>query len=165
MTRPACLCGCGQTPKGETARFMIGHDARYKSQLIAAAMGGDADAVARLEEFGWTRFLEKRMNRVEKTVIRKKNVEAGLPASTVLITPEMSEDAVAGLILGNTIRVQHSLLNGKLQYSEDIPVCKIRCVAEGEIDFYVLDHIGDKGRPVPGQLRTVRVESIVGVVG
>ncbi len=34
--RPACLCGCGGTPKGKTSRFISGHDARYHSALKRA---------------------------------------------------------------------------------------------------------------------------------
>jgi hypothetical protein len=31
--RPPCLCGCGGYPKGKTARFIPGHDARYHAAL------------------------------------------------------------------------------------------------------------------------------------
>jgi hypothetical protein len=34
-SRPPCLCGCGETPKGRRARFLPGHDARYHASLRA----------------------------------------------------------------------------------------------------------------------------------
>lgn len=27
--RPACLCGCGGTPRGKKSRYLPGHDARH----------------------------------------------------------------------------------------------------------------------------------------
>ena len=40
ITRRPCLCGCGEMPTRPTAEFVPGHDARYKSQLIAAHLAG-----------------------------------------------------------------------------------------------------------------------------
>lgn len=34
--RAACLCGCGETPKGKKARYLAGHDARHHAALKAA---------------------------------------------------------------------------------------------------------------------------------
>jgi hypothetical protein len=28
-----CLCGCGQTPKGQESRFLMGHDARLHGEI------------------------------------------------------------------------------------------------------------------------------------
>ncbi|MDP9438519.1 MAG: hypothetical protein M3P49_07225 [Actinomycetota bacterium] len=28
-----CLCGCGQTPKGQKSRFLMGHDARLHGEI------------------------------------------------------------------------------------------------------------------------------------
>jgi hypothetical protein len=54
-----CLCGCGS----EVAReFRPGHDARYKSQLIKAAIDGDNRAEATIHARGWGAFLEKSRN-------------------------------------------------------------------------------------------------------
>ena len=38
--RPSCLCGCGGTPSGKKARFIPGHDARYKGMLNRAHIAG-----------------------------------------------------------------------------------------------------------------------------
>lgn len=35
--RPACLCGCGGTPKGKKSRFIPGHDARWHAAQKRAA--------------------------------------------------------------------------------------------------------------------------------
>jgi hypothetical protein len=44
--RPACLCGCGGTPKGKKSRFVPGHDARYHSaEKKAAAEAAPAASV------------------------------------------------------------------------------------------------------------------------
>jgi hypothetical protein len=37
-TRPPCVCGCGGTPKGKSARFLPGHDARYHARIKAEAL-------------------------------------------------------------------------------------------------------------------------------
>lgn len=53
-----CECGClGATGGG---RYLPGHDAKHKAQLITAALDGDADAIQTLEDKGWTKFLDKR---------------------------------------------------------------------------------------------------------
>lgn len=50
-----CMCGCGEITKG--GRFLPGHDARLKSQLLTEAREGNEGAVQRLEELGWGHFL------------------------------------------------------------------------------------------------------------
>jgi hypothetical protein len=49
-----CECGCGAAVR---ARFLPGHDARLKSQLVREARAGDIEAKLRLERLGWLRFL------------------------------------------------------------------------------------------------------------
>lgn len=75
--KPYCLCGCGIRTKGGT--FVPGHDARYKSQLIAMAMGDDeiaaAEAARILEARGWTRFLDKKREVVAKAKAPRAKVE------------------------------------------------------------------------------------------
>lgn len=75
--KPYCLCGCGIKTKG--GQFVPGHDARYKSQLIATAMGNDLEAAAEaatiLEARGWTKFLDKKREVVAKTKAPRVKVE------------------------------------------------------------------------------------------
>lgn len=40
FTRPACPCGCGEYPKGKTAVFAMGHDAKLRGKLIRAHLTG-----------------------------------------------------------------------------------------------------------------------------
>lgn len=62
---PECECGCGNRTKG--GRFLPGHDAKLKKSLIEAALGGSKRATAKLEELGWTKFLEaKRAKTLKK---------------------------------------------------------------------------------------------------
>ena len=63
----SCLCGCGAQVAN---RFKQGHDAKLKSQLIHSALQGDEpEAEQRLEELGWTKFLDKaRKNRARKAL-------------------------------------------------------------------------------------------------
>lgn len=74
---PYCLCECGVKTKGGT--FVPGHDARYKSQLIAIAMGDDEEAAAAaqatLEQRGWTKFLDKKREVVAKARAPRAKVE------------------------------------------------------------------------------------------
>lgn len=60
-----CLCGClGMTKGGD---FMMGHDARHKSNLIREVLaGGNADAEAELDRRGWTKFLDKKRELTQK---------------------------------------------------------------------------------------------------
>lgn len=57
-SRP-CGCGCGDVTKGGT--FLPGHDARHRSDLLAVINGeasdGKPEAVARMRELNWGRFL------------------------------------------------------------------------------------------------------------
>lgn len=65
----ACECGCGeQCPR----RYLPGHDAKHKSALIAVATAESATAAQRrkaeqtIEELGWTQFLVKSQQRIER---------------------------------------------------------------------------------------------------
>lgn len=51
-----CLCGCGRPTGGE---FAPGHDARYKSQLLARYLDqDDSEALVILTKRKWTKFIE-----------------------------------------------------------------------------------------------------------
>jgi hypothetical protein len=52
---PQCECGCGGTTKG--GRFLPGHDAKLKKQLIGLALTGKKRAANRLEKLGWIKHL------------------------------------------------------------------------------------------------------------
>ncbi|MDP9363922.1 MAG: hypothetical protein M3Q10_06800 [Chloroflexota bacterium] len=47
-----CLCGCGGQPKGKKSRYVQGHDAKHRSQLLRQMRGhadrGAADELVRL---------------------------------------------------------------------------------------------------------------------
>lgn len=56
-----CECGCGSTVRN---RFLPGHDARLRSQLINQAIEARngrsrESARKRLDKLGWTHFLRK----------------------------------------------------------------------------------------------------------
>lgn len=70
-----CQCGCDGTTAG--GRYLPGHDARHKSQLIKAALAGSDDAAAQLKERNWTKFLDKarEMAARPKTEPRQKRTE------------------------------------------------------------------------------------------
>lgn len=59
-----CMCGCGGTTKG--GRFLPGHDAKLKSQLlhtirdIEARAPERARAIAQMDELGWGKFVASR---------------------------------------------------------------------------------------------------------
>lgn len=52
-----CMCGCGDITKG--GRFLPGHDARLKSNLLTEARAGSDQARERMAELGWERFLDE----------------------------------------------------------------------------------------------------------
>jgi hypothetical protein len=56
LKSPECECGCGGHTKG--GRFLPGHDAKLKKQLIGQALGGKKRARNRLEKLGWGKFLK-----------------------------------------------------------------------------------------------------------
>jgi hypothetical protein len=71
---PYCLCGCGIKTKGGS--FVPGHDARYKSQLIAKVIEGkdeDGEALRTIESRGWTKFLDKRRAVVSRVTAPKRH--------------------------------------------------------------------------------------------
>jgi hypothetical protein len=53
--RHKCLCGCNGYPK--KGRFLSGHDSRLKSRLIKAARGGSEEALEKLQELNWAKFI------------------------------------------------------------------------------------------------------------
>jgi len=53
---PECECGCDGNTKG--GRFLPGHDAKLKKELIALALSGKKRARNRLEKLGWGKFLK-----------------------------------------------------------------------------------------------------------
>ncbi len=69
---PACLCGCGGNTKG--GRYLPGHDAKHKSALIRAALGGGKRAEKKIGELGWTKFLEKARGKAVKLNIEPKRI-------------------------------------------------------------------------------------------
>lgn len=53
---PCCDCGCGAATRG--GRYLPGHDAKHKKQLIDDALHGSKRAESKLAKLGWTKFLE-----------------------------------------------------------------------------------------------------------
>lgn len=157
-----CLC-CGETTKSDTAQFLPGHDAKYKSQLIARVIESEDDeALGVIESRGWTKFLDKaRNNRSKKKIQREQAKKDGLPMNAIRITPEMDEDEVATAIVNRKIVVRYELRG--MDVEETIEVGRIRLVAEGEIDFWIKDYT-KKGEPMTNQCRTVKAEQIVGIL-
>ena len=64
-----CLCGCEGSPKA--GRFLPGHDARLKSDLVKTALGGSKRAAKKLEELGWAKFLVEAKARLEAKKARE----------------------------------------------------------------------------------------------
>jgi transposase-like protein len=58
-TRPACLCGCGQTPKGAKSEFVLGHTTRYALAVMRRAREGDQEALSELLRRNWVDWFEK----------------------------------------------------------------------------------------------------------
>jgi hypothetical protein len=67
--KPLCDCGCGETTKG--GRYLAGHDAKHKSALVQAALGGSKRAETKLEQLGWTKFLD-----AKRSLLAKKEAKA-----------------------------------------------------------------------------------------
>jgi len=76
---PLCQCGCEETTKG--GRYLPGHDAKHKSALVAAALGGSKRATTKLEQLGWKKFLDAKLARQEKVVPSKPTLSAPVPAT------------------------------------------------------------------------------------
>ncbi|MEA3188565.1 MAG: hypothetical protein QOD99_2395 [Chthoniobacter sp.] len=79
---PECECGCGATTKG--GRFLPGHDAKLKKELIGAALGGSKRAEAKLEKLGWTSFLDIQRARVVIERAARKAMQSSRRAATTL---------------------------------------------------------------------------------
>ena len=108
-----CICNCGETTKG--GDFLPGHDARYKSALITAAMGGNDEAAAILEARGWTKFLEKRQaGKTRAAVVEKNSAEVdsdGLPANATR-PADMDEEAFVRAICSGRLVVIRRQVKG-----------------------------------------------------
>lgn len=166
MTTHQCACGCGGTPGKPTSQFLVGHDAKHKSNLIQQVLTQQDEggaAYAELERRNWLQFLEKsrRNGKTAKAERRAQAEKDGLPISALRITPDMDEDTIAGIIRHRTIVLRQTVRG--IVKEERLEVASIRLVAEGEIDFYICEG-WDKGVPIPGGLRTVRIQDVVGVL-
>ena len=89
-----CGCGCGSPVKGT---YLPGHDARHKSALVKAAVLGDKDAYATLQQKGWLKFLDKvsAKNTPNKKVdAPEQNQDFDAPdGPTPDVTPDDEQDA------------------------------------------------------------------------
>jgi hypothetical protein len=102
-----CRCGCGGWTRG--GRFLPGHDARLKGQLLRAARGldnsvyGRDEAVDALARLGWSHFLLRggatRSSRGSRTralpaVVLATNRTFGVELEILGLTPTMAADAL-----------------------------------------------------------------------
>ena len=67
QTNPSCHCGCGGTTKG--GRYLPGHDAKHKKELVEAALGGSKRAANKLAKLGWSKFLEAKLTKADSTTV------------------------------------------------------------------------------------------------
>lgn len=84
---PTCNCGCGGT-RSPTAKYLPGHDARHKSQLVKAAKEGDQRAYATLKAKGWLKFLDKSKDSGPKEPKTAKAQKAAAEPKTWSYDPE-----------------------------------------------------------------------------
>jgi hypothetical protein len=70
----SCECGCGGQTKG--GRFLIGHDAKLKSRLINASLGGDKKATIEIQRLGWASFLAKSLGSRDRKQAAKAKAAA-----------------------------------------------------------------------------------------
>jgi hypothetical protein len=122
-------------------------------------------AYVELETRGWLKFLEKARNNstARRAERRAQSEKDGLPQNAMRITPDMDEDTIAGIIRHRKIVLRQTIPRYGITKEETLEVASIRLVAEGEIDFYICEG-WDKGVPIPGGLRTVRITDVVGVL-
>jgi hypothetical protein len=76
---PLCQCGCEETTKG--GRYLPGHDAKHKSALVAAALGGSKRATTKLEQLGWKKFLDAKLAKKAEVVPSKPAPVAQVPTT------------------------------------------------------------------------------------
>ena len=72
-----CECGCAGTTGG--GRYLPGHDAKHKANLIEAALKDDQAAIDLLESKGWTKFLDKRREIKARPPKKRTPREKGQP--------------------------------------------------------------------------------------
>jgi hypothetical protein len=63
---------------------VVGHDAKLKSELTRAAVGGDADAWAELEVRNWARLVKS--GKVDEAVVLKGRELAAVHGEEIVIT-------------------------------------------------------------------------------
>lgn len=70
-----CLCGCDSVV-GKKARFVVGHDARLKGELVRLSRAGSEGARETLAELGWSHF-----DTPTKAMLRREQREAAKAAT------------------------------------------------------------------------------------
>lgn len=90
----SCECDCGAEVRGRT-RFVVGHDARLKSRLVAAALAGDAASEARLAGLGWSGFLTAAQERKAAKAAHKAKVAADKAAREAEVAAKDAEAEAA----------------------------------------------------------------------
>lgn len=74
-----CECGCGKQTIRPEARYIPGHDAKHKSQLVATALAGGAAgkaAEAKIRAKGWELHLAISRAKAERIAAQKARVAA-----------------------------------------------------------------------------------------
>lgn len=97
-TLPTCECGCGATTRG--GRYVPGHDARRRRDLIESALGGSKRAETILRKLGWSHFLDAKrakqaINDVARKVMKRPNKENAQPTQKLRrrkATPDAGEN-------------------------------------------------------------------------
>lgn len=119
-TPKPCLCGCDETTGG--GDFRPGHDARYKSKLVTAALEGDQAAIDKLEQRNWTKFLDKARNRgtarTERTAANEELTSDGLPKNATRPGDLEEEEFVKAICSGRQVVVRR--LVGSVDLEETI---------------------------------------------
>jgi hypothetical protein len=123
VPRP-CACECGGITKG--GEFCIGHDARFKSSLVKAALGREGgapisvkEAEAELARRNWTQFLEKSRNVAVRVPSEHKAKIAVDKAETAAVNVDRLEGMKAA-----AARVKEAGRNGRSSADQRITVTR-----------------------------------------
>lgn len=132
-----CHCGCKGTTGG--GKYLPGHDAKHKSALVKAALGGDSRAEAVLADKGWTRFLDK----AREVAARPKADPRVKRAEREQSDQERAQEKLARLAL---LKEAGEVLKGLGRYGKSSGECRVpvtrenaQAIIDGRFDFDAWD--------------------------
>lgn len=109
--RESCPCGCGEFPEGKKAKFLMGHDARYRGKLIRAHLTDTPVEIVR-------RDLRSKL--IDKTTHTAEELAKVQGWESYLEAAELRREGKNREVLGRAVGSKRLIKVGRWQYTGQV---------------------------------------------